>query len=97
MARTAYGTAARAAEAARKKAEAQKKHVEKVAEIIRTAALKRGLRTETKIAAAVGVEYRALYNALRGVTEWKLGNLMKVCNGLGLSNDELAAILGGGR
>lgn len=96
MPRTVYGAAARAAEAVRKQEEATKKHAEKVAAIIRTAALQQGLRTDTKISEAVGVEYRALYNALHGSTEWKLGNLLKVCDGLGLSNEARAAILGGG-
>lgn len=97
MPRTVYGAAARAAEAVRKQEEAEREHVQSIARIIRSEGIKQGLRTDTQIAAATGVGYKPLNNALSGATEWKLGILLKVCDGLGLSNEARAAILGGGR
>lgn len=97
MPRTTYGTAARAAEAERKRQDAEAKHREKVSRIIRTAAMEQGIKNVREIARVAGVDYKALYNALNGNTEWRLGNLFLVCNALDLSCEARAAILGGGK
>lgn len=97
MPRTVYGAAARAAEDEKAKAKKQATHREAVARIIRSEAAMQGLRTDKAIAETVGLRMDTFRKTMNGDVMWTLEKLMAVCDGLGLSSETRASLLGGGR
>lgn len=97
MPRTAYGAAGRAAVEMKRQEEAESKHRERVARIIRSEASLLGMKTDKDIAEAAGLPGDSFRNAMSGRTKWTLGSLVRVCDALGMGVEQRAAILGGGR
>lgn len=96
MARTVYGTAARAAEEERKRQAAREAHLERVRNIIRGEANRNGMRFDREIAEAAGIPRATLSLYMAGDRDWKLPPLIRVCDAVGMSAELRAEILGGG-